>query len=48
MDSESEFYEEVPSEGKEQVIVPPVVNNEPLGVDIPVPGAVLVVKFGVA
>ena len=41
MDSDSDYYEEVPSEGEEEVIVPPVVNNEPLEVDIPVPGAEL-------
>ena len=39
MDSESDYYEEVPSEGEKEAIVPPVVNNEPLGVDIPAPGA---------
>ena len=39
MDSESDYYEEVPSEGEEEVIVSPVGNNEPLGVDIPAPGA---------
>ena len=39
MDSESDYYEEVPSEDEEEAIVPPVVNNEPLGVDIPAPGA---------
>ena len=39
MDTESDYYEEVPSEGEEEAIVPPVVNNEPLGVDIPAPGA---------
>ena len=38
MDSESGYYEEVPSEGEEEAIVPPVVTNEPLGVDIPAPG----------
>ena len=39
MDSESDYYEEVPSEGEEEVIMPPIANNEPLGVDIPAPGA---------
>ena len=39
MDSESDYYEEVPSGGEEEAIVPPVANNEPLGVDIPAPGA---------
>ena len=38
MDSESDYYEEVPSEGEEENIVPPVGNNEPLGVIIPAPG----------
>ena len=31
----------MPSEGGEEIIVPPGVDNEPLGVDIPVPGAEL-------
>ena len=39
MDSESDYNEEVPSEGEEEAIVAPVVNNEPLEVDIPAPGA---------
>ena len=39
MDSESDYYEEVPSGGEEEAAVPPVANNEPLGVDIPAPGA---------
>ena len=39
MDSESDYYEEVPSGGEEEAVVPPVANNEPLGVDIPAPGA---------
>ena len=39
MDYESDYYEEVPSGGEEEAIVPPVANNEPLGVDIPAPGA---------
>ena len=39
MDSESDYYKEVPSGGEEEAIGPPVANNEPLGVDIPAPGA---------
>ena len=39
MDSESDYYEEVPSGGEEEAVVPPVANNEPLGVDIHAPGA---------
>ena len=38
MDSESDYYEEVPSGGEEEAVVPPVANNKPLGVDIPAPG----------
>ena len=39
MDSESDYYEEVPSEGEEEAIVPPVEDNDPLEVKIPAPGA---------
>ena len=39
MDSESDYCEEVPSGGEEEAIVPPIANNEPLGVDILAPGA---------
>ena len=39
MDSESDYYEEVPSGDEEEAIMPPVVNIDPLGVDIPAPGA---------
>ena len=38
MDYASEYYEEVAS-GDEVAIAPPVVHNEPLGVNIPAPGA---------
>ena len=33
-----DFYEEVSSEDEEVAIAPPVVQNEPLGLNIPVPG----------
>ena len=39
LDSESDYYEEMPSGDEEEAIVPPVVNNDPLGVDIPAPRA---------
>ena len=39
MDYESDHYGEVASEGEEVAIAPPVVHNEPLGVNITAPGA---------
>ena len=39
MDYESDYYEEVPSEEEEVAIAPPIVNTEPLEVNIPAPGA---------